>query len=150
MNTESLQTLSATVLGLGFVFTGVGGYGLYYFSRPSGDAEESPPASSTAETELRAKLSALQKENEELQERLRVSESRKSVKEAVEAPLVPVAREAATAAPAQFQAPARPMPAAVKVPPPPALVADWAGASLLEEMIESSMRRWSIEGKRLC
>lgn len=120
-------------MGLGFIFTGVGGYGLYYLSR-AGSERESRRVST--EAEFHAKLSALQKENGELQERLRLSEDRARAIEPVEVLLEHVSRQSAKAAPQPAPA-RRPLPAAVKVPPPPGLV-DWAGASLLEEMIELS------------
>lgn len=110
MNTESLHTLSAAVLVLGVVFTGAGGFGLYHFSRAGGKRESGHAG---VEDQLRAKLSALQKENDDLRERLRVSESKSAA------------------------APERTVPAAVTAPPPPA-PADWAGDSLLEELIETT------------
>ena len=129
MDTESLHTLSSALLGLGVVFTGVGGgFGLYYFSRAARDAEQ---AHCSAEAELRKKLAGLQKTNEELRERLQGAEQ-----EHANEPGKPAADEPARSEPARIPA-NRPQPVPVKTPPPPGLV-EWAGASILEEMIESS------------
>ena len=118
-------------MALGLVFTGLGGCGLYYFSRPA--EGENSPRPSPAEDDLRTKLAASETANEELQERLRFAEENdEPAIETQEFVLEPVARKPAAAVPA------RPTPAAVKIAPPPALV-EWASSSLLEDLIESSI-----------
>lgn len=131
MDTESLHTLSAAVLGLGVVVTGLGGFGLYYSSRA--ERGGGAPQRASTENELRAKLAGLQRANEELQERLRLARQEREKQ-----PEQPAARTPARNDPAQTSFAGRPLPIAVKTPPPPALV-EWAGSPLLEEMIESSI-----------
>lgn len=112
MDTESLHTLSAATLGLGLVLTGIGGFGLYFKNAAQADGKPQSPA---GESQLRAKIAALKKSNDELRERLRSTGQQPS---------------AAASAP---KTKGHPESTAQKTAAP------WAGASLLEEMIESSI-----------
>jgi len=127
MDTQSLHTLFTAVLAFGILLAGLGGFGLQYFSRLSAAGKESRRAA--GEGELLSKIYALQKEIEELEAALRASDRTEPGKPAVS--------EAAAPTPSQgvFQSPPEPIP--VRTSPPP--LAGWAGESLLEEMIVSSI-----------
>ena len=71
MDTESLQILSASALATGVIFAGLGGYGVYYFSRIATSEHESRRASGQAQ--ILAKLAAAQRNADELEQRLRAT-----------------------------------------------------------------------------
>ncbi len=123
MDTESLQTLSAGVLGLGVIFAALGGFGLLYSVRSTRHMAES-----AAIDALRVKLAALQKSNEELRERLRLTEPEPGKQPAAAGAKEPEVKSPVSSAAGQLG------PAPAGQPP-----AGWAGASFLEEMIEASI-----------
>ena len=130
MDNESLHTLSAASTLLGVILTGLGGLGLYRASQQAAPAQPAAPKrDDSGEAGLRARLAELRKSNMELQQRLAAYEGEKRPEKK------PAVKPAASAEPADSKEFPRPVP--VKTPPPPAL-AEWAGASLLDEMIESS------------
>jgi hypothetical protein len=57
---------------IGLIFTGIGGFGVYYFGQASQNQRELSRAAK--ETDFNAKVSALQKTNEELRQRLELFE----------------------------------------------------------------------------
>lgn len=133
MDTESLQTLSAASILIGVILAGLGGLGLYRIGRTVGTQQPAAPKNDPGEADLRARLTELRKTNVELQERLAVHEGDKTpAKKSATVPK-PAAKTESTASAKEF-----PRPVPVKTPPPPAL-AEWAGASLLDEMIETSV-----------
>lgn len=128
MDPQSLHTLFAVILAIGVALAALGGLGLERFNRLSAAAKESRRGA--GEAELLAKIHALQKEIEELEAGLRAFERKE--------------REAGNAAAQQTAAPppqsisqTPPEPIPVRTSPPP--LAGWAGESLLEEMIVSSI-----------
>jgi len=73
MGTESLQSLCTIIMVIGFVFTGLGGAGAYYFSHAS--RYEADLKRIVQEKEWNTKVSALQKTNGELRQRLDLLET---------------------------------------------------------------------------
>jgi len=71
MGTESFQSLCTIVMMIGLLFTGVGGFGVYYFGQASQNQKDLSHAAKEAEFNANSsKLTALQKTNEELRQRL--------------------------------------------------------------------------------
>ena len=68
MNSESLQSLCIAVMLLGFVLTGLGGFGAVYFA--SDFRREREVKSAATEADLNARLAALQSLNDELRHRI--------------------------------------------------------------------------------
>ena len=125
---------------IGLIFTGIGGFGVYYFGQASQNQRELSRAAK--ETDFNAKVSALQKTNEELRQRLELFDlaapagTLTTVKPKTEPAKVQQAPEKKTASSGLA---ARPSPARVSAPPlakggANAGTGDWDGGPTLEQM----------------